>query len=173
MSFRWQDIDLGARRLSVRQAARLSGYTATVGTPKTRAAIRTVGLDDGTVEILRAWKDEQKVVLDRLDTKATFVFADQDGSMMHPQTMALRFAAVCKRVGAPPIGLHGLRHTHATMALEAGVPLKVVSERLGHASIQITADTYQHVLEHLQQDAADAIGALLQPKSKRVMPTSA
>ena len=63
--------------------------------------------------------------------------------------------------GLPDVGLHGLRHTHATMLLEAGVPLKVVSERLGHSSISITADTYQHVLDHMQDKAAEAIRGLI------------
>lgn len=62
--------------------------------------------------------------------------------------------------------MHGLRHTHATMLLEAGVPLKVVSERLGHSSVSITADTYQHVLDHMQDKAAEALRGLM-PRLQR------
>ena len=63
--------------------------------------------------------------------------------------------------GVPHLRLHGLRHTHATMALRAGVHPKIVSERLGHASVGITLDTYSHYVPSLQREAAEAIAALL------------
>ncbi len=64
---------------------------------------------------------------------------------------------------ALPITLHGLRHTHATALIAAGVPVKVVSERLGHASVLITQDIYTHVLPHMQTQAADVIETWWQP----------
>lgn len=63
---------------------------------------------------------------------------------------------------SPHIPLHGLRHTHATLLLEAGVPLKVVGERLGHASIAITADLYSHVTQTMQRSAVDKFAAMMQ-----------
>lgn len=66
-----------------------------------------------------------------------------------------------RRSGVPSIRLHDLRHTHATSGLAAGVPLKVMSERLGHATTQITADLYQHVTPGMGADAAAKIGGLL------------
>jgi integrase len=160
-ALRWQDVDLPGKKLTVRQAVKIDGYKAEIGTPKTRAAIRTVGLDSATVQMLKDWRDSQLDEMALLGVKATLVFTEADGSMIHPQTLNGRFASVASKSDARAIGLHGLRHTHATLALEAGVPLKVVSERLGHASIQVTADTYQHALEHLQHDAAEAIAVLL------------
>ena len=59
------------------------------------------------------------------------------------------------------IRLHDLRHTSATLLLDEGIPLKVVSERLGHSSVSITADLYQHVLEHMQSEATAAVGKVL------------
>jgi integrase len=160
-ALRWQDLDLAAKRLTVRQAVKIDGYKTSVGPPKTRAAIRTVGLDGDTITMLRAWKETQSAEVAEFGAKATLVFTEVDGSMIHPQTLNGRFAAAATGAKARAIGLHGMRHTHATLALEAGVPLKVVSERLGHASVQVTADTYQHALEHLQHDAADEIARLL------------
>lgn len=160
-ALRWQDVNLAGKRITVRQAARIDGYAVSVGPPKTKAAVRTVGLNAETVRVLTEWTDAQRDELARVGVKPTFVFSEADGTMIHPQTLALRFTAVSERAEMKVIGLHGLRHTHATLALEAGVPLKVLSERLGHGSIQITADTYQHATEHLQHDAAEAIGALL------------
>jgi integrase len=70
------------------------------------------------------------------------------------------FKAALVATSLPDLRLYDLRHTAATIALVAGIPLKVVSERLGHASIKITADTYQHVIPSLQREAADRLDAV-------------
>ena len=69
-----------------------------------------------------------------------------------------------RRAGLPQLTIHGLRHTHATILLEQGVNPKVVSERLGHASVATTMDIYSHVLPDMQEKAALAIDAALAPK---------
>lgn len=71
------------------------------------------------------------------------------------------FTKLAADVGLPQIRLHYLRHTHATLALQAGVHVKVVSERLGHSSITITLDTYSHAIPGLQRDAAEKVAALI------------
>jgi integrase len=76
------------------------------------------------------------------------------------------------KLGIPNVRLHDLRHTHATMMLKLGVHPKVVSERLGHASIQITLDTYSHVLPGLQEQAAAAFeDGLATPDVAKMLPT--
>ena len=64
-------------------------------------------------------------------------------------------------ISGPPLTLHGLRHAHATLALTAGINPKTLAERLGHASVVITLDTYSHVLPGLQEEAAQAVEDLL------------
>jgi integrase len=71
------------------------------------------------------------------------------------------FDQYVRDAGLPKIRLHDLRHTHATLALEAGVHPKVVQERLGHATIAITLDIYSHAIPAMQEDAAETIAALL------------
>ena len=66
-----------------------------------------------------------------------------------------------KRSQLPEIRLHDLRHTHATLALRAGIHPKVVSERLGHATISITLDTYSHAIPAMQEEAAEKIANLV------------
>jgi integrase len=154
---------LEAGRLVVRQSIALDGYAASVGRPKSRASVRTIGLDADTVGVLRSWQAMQLRELEFVGVASPLVFTAVDGSLIHPQTLALQFKRAVASSGLPDVGMHGLRHTHATMLLEAGVPLKVVSERLGHSTISITAGTYQHVLDHMQDQAADAMRGLLAP----------
>ncbi len=75
--------------------------------------------------------------------------------------------------GLPAIGLHGLRHTHATLVLEAGVDAKTVSERLGHDSVQTTLDLYGHATPHMRGSAAARFGSLLNnARASRVAPAA-
>jgi integrase len=83
-----------------------------------------------------------------------------DGRPLNPDTLSAGWARHLRRRRLPPVRFHDLRHAHATLMLSQGVHPKVVSERLGHASIGITLDTYSHVLPTLQQEAAAAFDAL-------------
>ena len=82
------------------------------------------------------------------------MFCQADGSPFYPNSVSRAFARIIKETGIPHVRLHDLRHTHATLMLKQGVHPKIVSERLGHASIVITLDTYSHVLPGLQEAAA-------------------
>ena len=75
--------------------------------------------------------------------------------------LARCYATVIKAADVRPIKFHGLRHTCATLLLQAGVPVKVVSERLGHTKVSMTLDVYAHVLPEMQRDAAALLGGLL------------
>ena len=78
----------------------------------------------------------------------------EDGESWHPEVVSRFFHAAVKHSRLPEIRLHNLRHTHATPALQAGIHPKVVSERLGHATIAITLDTYSHAIPAMQEEAA-------------------
>jgi integrase len=80
---------------------------------------------------------------------------------IHPERFSRWFEQHARAVGLPKIRLHDVRHSYATAALAAGVPAKVVSERLGHANIAITMDTYSHVLPGLDAEAADTVARLI------------
>jgi integrase len=89
------------------------------------------------------------------------VFSRVDGGLLHPERFSRSFADRVRQLGLPKIRLHDLRHGWATMALTAGVHPKVVQERLGHASIGITLDTYSHVTAGLHDDAATRVADLI------------
>jgi integrase len=89
------------------------------------------------------------------------VFARPEGSPSHPQALSDRFDKLVGSSTLPRIRLHDLRHTHATLAVKAGVQAKIVSERLGHSSVAFTIDVYQHVLPGMQAEAAEVFAALI------------
>ncbi|NHC24120.1 site-specific integrase [Nocardioides sp. IC4_145] len=127
------------------------------GQPKSGKG-RRVDLDADTVAVLRSWKAQQ--AQDRLALGGAWpshglVFTREDGALFHPDTASTVHDRLVKATGLPRLTFHGLRHTHATILLANGVPVKVVSERLGHATVQITLDTYGHVIPGLQGQAVD------------------
>ena len=89
------------------------------------------------------------------------MFTREDGSQLHPDYVSDTFHRITTEAGLPPIRLHDLRHTAASLALQAGVPMKVVSEQLGHSSLGITADTYTSVLPAVAQAAAEAVAGIV------------
>jgi integrase len=85
--------------------------------------------------------------------KEDIVFSRPDGKPISPNTLSPTFTKVARRVGLK-MRFHDLRHSHATLMLRAGIHPKIVSERLGHASVALTLDTYSHVLPGIQEAAA-------------------
>ncbi len=89
------------------------------------------------------------------------VFTIGDGQPVHPHSISQPFERISRRAGLPVIRFHDLRHSHATLLIKQGIPVKVVSERLGHATTAFTIETYQHVLPGMQSDAACFFGQLI------------
>ena len=90
------------------------------------------------------------------------VFCRPDGAPTHPHLLSDAFKKLVARSGLPTIRFHDLRHTHATLLLKAGVPIKVVSERLGHSTPGFTMATYQHIIPGMQAEAAQTFADLLE-----------
>lgn len=167
LGLRWGDLDLDAGSLSVRQALVSVAYDVQLSDVKTGAGRRTIDLDAGTVDVLKAWRierAEEKGGVQPTDTE--MVVAKPDGSLIHPDIFSQVFDRVVAKLAVPDISLHDLRHTHATLLLKAGVPVKVVSERLGHSNVAFTMNTYQHVLPGMQAEAAELFASLL---TKRII----
>ena len=103
---------------------------------------------------IRGYQMVQRLALGSAWQDTGFEFTKADGRPLDPEKVTKAFAKVIKAAGLKDIRLHDLRHTHASLMLKAGAHPNVVSERLGHASVNITLDTYSHVLPGLQEDAA-------------------
>jgi integrase len=162
---RWSDVDLSAGRLTIRQTMTMVDGRPQVGTPKSTAGARSVALDASTVAALRAWKrrqaEERLAMGAGWQDSAGLVVTEPDGSPVHPQVLSRRFTATSKRAGLPAIRLHDVRHSYATAALGAGVGVKVLSQRLGHADVGVTLRVYAHVLPGDDEAAAETVAAVL------------
>jgi integrase len=171
VGLRWQDVDLDRASLSVNQQITDVNGRSMVSTPKTKRGDRVVYLDAETVAMLRRQRETQD--LERTAwgpawNEAGLVFTREDGSALRPEYVTRRFQSLAQNAGLPVIRLHDLRHTNASLALDAGVDLKVVSERLGHSQIAITADLYTHVNSGPGRAAADQIAGALRRRSPAV-----
>ncbi|MDQ6852443.1 MAG: site-specific integrase [Actinomycetota bacterium] len=164
LGLRWRDVDLDAKRLAVRQTLLSVEYRLETSSGKTENAVRTIDLDDRTVAVLRAHRAgqlEERLLVGTAYDDRDLVFAHPDGRPIHPDVFSQTFERRVAGADLPRIRLHDLRHTHATLMLAGGVPVKVVSERLGHATVGFTMGVYQHVMPGMQAEAAEKLGALV------------
>lgn len=168
LGLRWRDVDLDAARISVRHAVVSVGYAVLESTPKTHQA-RVIDLDPETVAVLREHRSKQQIERDQwgLDYRDNdLVIARENGEPIHPHSLSQAFERLVRRAFLRRIRLHDLRHTHATIALKAGVPVKVISERLGHESPAFTLKQYAHVIPGMQAEAAAEIARLVARSSR-------
>jgi integrase len=164
LGLRWSDVDLERRTLTVAQSLEQTKEGLRFKTPKTKRSRRTIALLPSLVEELQAHRARQaaeRLALGMGRDPAGLVFTRIDGGPIQPDSVTKMFARIVARAKIRPISFHGLRHTHATDLLRAGVHPKITSERLGHSSIAITMDTYSHAIPGLQEDAAQRIDAAL------------
>ena len=163
----WPDVDMAAGTAVIRRSvASVAGGTVVKDT-KTHAA-RRIALDPETLAALQRRRQRAEALARacrcELDADA-FVFSSApDGSTpLHPDTVTTSFQRLCRRLGLTGVRLHDLRHLHATQLLAAGVPVRTVSGRLGHANAATTLNVYAHFLEASDRQAADVIAGLLEP----------
>jgi len=170
LALRWRDIDLAAGTIAVRRSVgviRNAGEGASVveGPTKTGRP-RVIDIDAGTVAVLIAHDAERGSLAPELAGDDALVFGDLEGRQRHPERFSRLWNQTVRRairdgIDVPPIRPHDLRHTHATLLLSAGEPVKTVSERLGHKSVTITLTVYGHVMPGDQKRAADRFAALV------------
>lgn len=154
LALQWQDFNPETRLLVVRRAlSHITTKEVGVGSTKT-GKVRVIALDDTLVRILEEHREATPY-----QKPSDCICSHADGTFLIPQAFTKYCGSLMKRLGLA-ITLHGLRHTHATALIAAGVPVKVISERLGHSSVVITQDIYGHVLPTMQRQAADIMEGL-------------
>jgi integrase len=168
LGLRWSDVDLDQGRVTVRQTMTAirdvdtGRHVIVTGEPKTAKSRRSVPLPAQTVAALRAHRKvqaQQRLMAGPGWTDHGLVFGEPNGQPIHPDRFRERFEYRVAKSKLPRIRFHDLRHTYATLALQAGVHAKVVSEILGHSSIGITLDVYSHAIPSMLEDAADTVAA--------------
>ena len=162
LGLRWDDVDAKKARISVNRGLVAVAYELRESRGKTANSRRAIDLDPTTVNVLTAWRAWQQAEQEAAAVESDdWVFTNADGKPVHPHSISQTFERIAKRAGVPRIRLHDIRHTHGTLLIKAGVPVKVVSERLGHGNPAFTIDTYQHVLPGMQAEAARTFEQLI------------
>jgi integrase len=172
LALRWRDLDIEAERVSIRRSVGVvhnKGESPQIleGPTKTGRE-RVVDLDPRTIAALRSWRLARAGLDLRLARDDALIFGNLEDQHLHPGRFTHRFGVHVARYrrqlgqdGPPTIRLHDLRHSHASVLLAAGVPVKVVSERLGHSAVTITLEIYQHVMPGMQAEAAAKFASIV------------
>ncbi|HFR4142331.1 TPA: tyrosine-type recombinase/integrase [Bacillus cereus] len=162
LGLRWKDVDFENGCVRITQTLSSDGKDLLPYT-KTKSGSRTIDLPEETVTALKKhWlfirrERERNCSYKNLD----LVVCTEFGTPTHKSNIRRVFKSIIKKADIPKIRFHDMRHTHATLLLLQGVNPKIVSERLGHADVRITLDTYSHLLPSMQRDTAIKFGKML------------
>ena len=160
LGLRWQDVDLEGGSISIFQTLSRSVDQGLIfQPPKTNSGRRVIDLDEGTVEVLRSHQGQQllyRVKLDGSYQENGLVFPGPLGEPLNPMAVTRTYQSFAKRLALAGAKVHDLRHFHASVMLQNGQTLLLVSKRLGHASVTTTGDIYGHLLPGWQKEAASA-----------------
>ncbi|MFC2017709.1 tyrosine-type recombinase/integrase [Chloroflexota bacterium] len=171
LALRWCDVDLMLCQAYITRSLHYlrTGETV-IRAPKTANGRRMVALSPSVGLLLKEHREKQALDRAMLGTSLKdddFVFSELEGKPLLPNSVTHAWIKLVRRNGLKGIRLHDARHTHASLMLKQGVHPKIVQERLGHSSIQITLDTYSHVAPGLQQAAAEGFDKLLNGKREK------
>ena len=166
LGLKWSDLDVAKKRLHLNRGLVAVGYEVHQTRGKTKTARRVIELDETTISVLEGWRAYQAAEFAAVGINQgdDWLFTDGDGEPIHPHAVYEAFRRIVQNAGIPTMRFHDLRHTHGSLLIKEGVPVKVVSERLGHAHIAHTLETYQHILPGMQADAARTAERLVDPR---------
>lgn len=168
LGLRWTDIDFEQGKIRVQQSVEQTRAGIQFKEPKNSTSKRTVGIDRGLVDLLRAhWKSQAELLLKfgaKLPPDALLFPKDplEPAAPTKPEYVSKKFAVAARQIGFPNLRFHDLRHTHATLLLTAGVPVNAVATRLGHSTPVVTLTVYGHVIRQAEEQAVSVAGTLLE-----------
>ena len=158
LALTWDNINFKTHEMTIKKTVARSDKYYISETPKTKKSNRIIYLDEKTIKQLKCWKLEQRKYLFQLGfTKANYLFTNDENSFTINQAVTERYNVYRERAALPYIGLHGFRHTHASMLYEAGADHKEVQERMGHANIKTTMDTYTHITNSKKEETTQKL----------------
>lgn len=173
LGLRWQDVNWERRTVHIAQSVVPDrsdrGRAVIRSRAKTAAGSRSVRLTAETIAVLKEHRDRQTFQRQSAGDRwqdHDLIVCTATGRPINPNNVTRSYQRLVMLSGVPRIRVHDMRHSAATMLLRAGVPAKIISERLGHATLAITLDTYSHVLPDMQEVAAEVMSALLSAKDR-------
>ena len=167
LGLEWSDIDFENNLISISKA---SLYLPDRGiyedTTKNESSERIIKIPKEMVKLLEEHKEEQENM--RLNYKGEWhennkVFTGLDGRPLHPDSVTGWFHRFIKRNNFPPICIHSLRHTNATLLIAGGTDIKTVANRLGHSTPSVTGSIYAHAIKSADEAAADRLNNIFNP----------
>lgn len=171
MGLKWAKVDFKGQTIRIDNNLL---YAADIGiyedTPKTATSVRTIRLPAETMQLLREWKLEQtaqRIASGDRWTYTDFLFTQENGTPMHPDSLTDWLAKFSERRGLPHINPHAFRHTMASLLYFNGVDSITISKRLGHAKVSTTTDVYSHIIKEADERAADCLGDIILHSTKR------
>jgi integrase len=168
LGLRWRDIDIGSCSISVNRTLYKRRGVCQFVEPKTAHSRRRVYMTPKLAELFGEYRLERERLNRQIGITTTLddlVLATAIDKPLNPPSLTREFARIVKRAGLESVRFHDLRHTFASLMLQGGVPPKVISEALGHASIAFTMDTYSHILPGMQSEAMALLDEVL-PEGK-------
>lgn len=162
LGLRWKDIDFEKGTITIVQTLSHDGKVIQSHT-KTANSVRSISIDRQTLRELASHKKgilEEKLKVLLAYENNDLVICTTMGSPIGPRNLIRTFFDKIEKAKIKKIRFHDLRHTHATLLLQQGVNPKIVAERLGHADVRTTLDTYSHLLPNMQKDTANQFGAM-------------
>lgn len=163
IALEWSDIDFFRKTVSINKTLTLDkNGKIKIGNPKTANSNRTVMLDDETMNILQKWRAEQsKRIIYLGKPQNDLIFPSECGSLLFNSTVHCWNEKIAQKQGLKIIGLHGFRHTHASLCFEAGLTMQDVKDRLGHSNISTTMDIYTHVTKSRKEESIQQLAQFM------------
>ena len=159
LALTWHDLDFKNNTIAINKTLATTEKGFEIQTPKTKASIREISLDNETIQILKSWQLEQrkqllKVGINAMDSKQ-LIFSNSKNDFIGNSTIRKYLKQISKKAGIHLITSHGFRHTHATLLFASGMDIKQVQARLGHSKVQTTLDIYTHTMKEKQDEIGD------------------
>jgi integrase len=168
LALRWQDCDLVNGQMSINRTVQHVKGKYEFRPPKTAKSRRTIAIPQSSVLLLRQLRESTEHTRARMEqtvADSDLIFTvTYDGFPLRPNTVSRAWEHTAVKADVKVIRFHDARHTHASLLLKQGTPLKVISERLGHSSIAITADIYSHLIPGMQESAAQRFDDIISTK---------
>ena len=166
----WKDIDFERRLIDInKELIYVHRVGVKIDTPKNETSIRVIKVPEIVMKTLSLWKEmqeENKKTFGDMYEDTGYVFTNKLGKSFHPDSISSWFGRFVKENDLPPIHVHSLRHTNASLMIANGVDIKTVSKRLGHSNVQTTGIIYTHQIRTADEAASEVLDLVLNKKGK-------